>query len=304
MLRLWALFPKAHGYLYQIVERYGSRLADDPLECRLFNGAKVTCDLHDHIQRLIYFYGSYEPIETYIVRALLHPGMVVVDAGANIGQYTLLAAMEVGIHGQVHAFEPVPKNFKQLAAHVLKNNLTNIVHMSMIPLWYKPETLSLCLRADMADNAGAYSVGMPSEGGDVLSWVNCLATTLDDYVAEKSLKKVDFIKMDIEGSEWFALRGAVSLFSYCQPTILLEINRETCRMVGYEPEKLWEFLKPYGYHMWLVGNAPWTCRPLLSLGGVDRANVIFHIEPLPEMVTKGWSLKGILQSHRYNAGIF
>src|SRR5690348_6538247 len=60
-LRMWSRFPKAPGYLYQVVERWGARLAVKPLECRLFNGMTMRCDLRDHIQRQIYFSGAFEP---------------------------------------------------------------------------------------------------------------------------------------------------------------------------------------------------------------------------------------------------
>src|SRR5688572_5258274 len=139
LLRVWSRFPKAPGYLYQAVERWGSRLAVRPLECRLFNGARMTCDLRDHVQRQIYFFGAYEPIETYLFRLLLRPGMVVVDVGANVGLYTLIAAGEVGVRGEVHAFEPVPETFERLVDHVMVNGVADIVRANPVGLWHKNE---------------------------------------------------------------------------------------------------------------------------------------------------------------------
>ena len=121
---------------------------------------------------------------------------------------------------------------------------------------------------------------------------------LDDYVAEKNLGRVDFIKMDIEGAEWFALQGSSELLSRWRPTMLVEINRRTCRALGYEPELIWEFFKPYGYLMWAVGQSPDACRSLSSLAGVDIANVIFYTGRLPDEVTGGWSYKSVLRFHR------
>jgi len=83
--------------------------------------------------------------------------------------------------------------------------------------------------------------------------------------------------------------------------MLMEINRLACRGLGYEPERIWEFLKPYGYLMWSVGPSPEMCRSLSSLDGVDSANVVFHTSGLPDNVTKGWSYKSILRFHRGNA---
>jgi hypothetical protein len=124
------------------------------------------------------------------------------------------------------------------------------------------------------------------------------AIRLDDYVADRKLERVDFIKMDVEGAEFFALQGAKEVLSRWRPTMLVEVNRQTCRGLGYEPEKLWEFLRPYGYLMWAVGQSAETSRSLSSLDGVDLANVIFHTGQLPGTVTRGWSLKSALRFHR------
>src|SRR5262245_32273149 len=66
---------------------------------RTIFGAAVTLDLSDWVQRCV-FLGVYEPHETKWVRGYLRPGMVVVDVGANIGYYTLLASDTVGNDGR------------------------------------------------------------------------------------------------------------------------------------------------------------------------------------------------------------
>lgn len=295
LLRLWSRFPKAPGYLYQIVERLGPRLAVGLLECRLFNGVKMRCDLGDHIQRQIYFSGAFEPIEAYLVRYLLRPGMIVIDAGANVGQYTMIAAVEVGRHGEVHSFEPVPKNFRRLVDHVIENGLATEVRTNMVALWHRAGTVRLNLGSDEIGNDGGYMIGIPSEAVDT---VPSPSVRLDDYVAENELKRVDFIKMDIEGAEWYALQGATTVLTRWRPTMLMEINRLKCRALGYEPERISEFLQQYGYLTWVVGQSPETCRSLSSLDSVDSSNVIFHTGRLPDNVIRGWSYKSILRFHR------
>ncbi len=161
----------------------------------------------------------------------------------------------------------------------------------------RAETVRLNLGSDKA-SGGGYTIGVPSEAVDTVA---CPCIRIDDYVAENKLARVDFVKMDIEGAEWFALRGATALLGRWRPTMLVEINRLTCRALGYEPERIWEFLKPYGYLMWAVGRSPEMCRSLSSLDGVDSANVVFHTSGLPDNVIKGWSYKSILRFHRRNA---
>lgn len=294
LLRTWSRFPKAPGYLYQIVERWGARLGVEPLECRLFNGMKMRCDLGDQIQRQIYFFGAYEPIEVYLLAHLLRPGMVVIDAGANVGQHTLIAAGEVGRDGVVHSFEPVPKNFNKLVAHVLENGLVSTVKTNMTALWHRSETVRLNLASDKANNGG-YTIGIPP---DAMDTVTCPGVRLDDYVAENGLSRVDFVKMDVEGAERFALQGATGVLARWRPTILMEINRPACVALGYAPERIWEFLRQYGYLMWIVGQSADSCRSPLSLDGVELANAVFHTGPLPDNVVSGWSYKSVLRFHR------
>jgi FkbM family methyltransferase len=242
------------------------------------------------MQRQIYFLGAYEPVETYLFPLLLRPGMVVVDAGAHIGQYTLLAALEVGAHGAVHAFEPVPKNFDQLTFQVRENRLAPTVRANMLALWQEAGTLQLNLSAEQPSNPGAYTAGRPSRSVDS---VTCKAVSLDAYVSERDIARVDVIKMDIEGAEWIALKGARAVLARWQPTILMELNRPMCRALGYEPEQTWEFLKTFGYQMWVIGTSPRECRHLLSPPAEDFANVIFHTDALPNDVVAGWSLRSV-----------
>src|SRR6266516_72001 len=69
-----------------------------------------------------------------------------------------------------------------------------------------------------------------------------------------------------EGAEWFALRGATAVLARWRPTMLMEINRLACNGLRYEPERIWESLKPYGYLMWAVGPSPAMCRSLSTPG--------------------------------------
>jgi FkbM family methyltransferase len=299
-LRLWSRFPKAPGYLYQIVERWGARLASHPIDCRLFTGARLSCDLGDDVQRHIYFFGAYEPIEAQLFTFLLKPGMVVVDAGAHVGQYSLIAAKSVGPDGEVHAFEPVPATFARLEAHVTANGFASTVRLNRTALWRGNDELTVSLPLGEPKNSGAYTAAPLLSAIDRVS---APGVALDDYVERRGLRRLDVVKMDIEGAELFALEGATRSIARWHPVLLMEINEVACRRMGYEPARLWEHLAPYGYRMWALGQGPESCRVLDDLDGIHRADVIFHTQALPLTMTRGWSLKGILRSHRRLAGL-
>jgi FkbM family methyltransferase len=295
-LRSWPKTRIAPGYLYFAVERWGKHLAGQPLSCRLFNGCAMMCELREHIQRQIYFFGAYEPIESYIVHHLIEPGMIVIDAGANVGQYTLVAAQRVGFSGQVHAFEPVPGNLELLERHVGINRFADRVKTNACALWDDECNLSLNLGSDDLDeNATNYSV---SGQGAIARSVESRAVRLDDYVRLNNLDRLDLIKMDIEGAELHALRGARGVLEAYRPTILMEINRARCRDVGYDPEEIWELLRPLGYSMRAIVADPAQCHRLESLRALDRGNVLFFARPLPEGLWQGWSLAHVLADFR------
>ena len=115
-LQGWGRTNLVPGYFAWAVERLGPRLAggEDSLPSTLPNGVRIRCDLRDHIQRAQWFFGAYEPVDSYLVMKLLRPGMNVVDAGANVGQYSVLASTAVGPSGSVHAFEPIPTNLERI----------------------------------------------------------------------------------------------------------------------------------------------------------------------------------------------
>ena len=277
--------------------RRSTRFPASPIDrcgCRLFNGMTMVCDTREHIQRQIYYFGAYEPIEAYLFSRLLRQGLCVIDAGANVGQYTLLAAGAVGSGGQVHSFEPVPKNHQQLLEHLAINHVEARVHANPVCLWDRQTTLNLHLDAvDAEDNATNYSV--TDHGATVVS-IECQAETLDAYAVREHLPSVDLIKMDIEGAELFALRGAIGLLESSRPILLIEINRAHANAMAYEPEAIWDLLRPLGYQIRRIGHSAADSHPIQSLQGIDRANVLLHARPLPEGLWEGWTYKSILKS--------
>ncbi|CAN5810367.1 hypothetical protein BH23PLA1_BH23PLA1_01550 [soil metagenome] len=301
LLRAWGRTGIAPGRYYQAVEAWGRRLDGGTLRCRLFNGCEVDCRLTEHIQRHIYFFGAYEPIEAHLFERLLAPGMVVVDAGANIGQYSLIAGLRVGPTGRVHAFEPVPANFDRLNAHVERNGLSGIVRPNRLALWDAEADLTMHLDAeDRDDNATDYTLGQGhAEAADAASAdvVSCRTVRLDDYARAEGLERLDVIKMDIEGAELGALQGGIETLRRFRPRLLMEINRQRSRQMGYEPEAIWSLLEPLGYRIWTIGIEPEASGPLDSFDGLERVNVLLHVDDLPAEILGGWSLKGFMRQY-------
>ena len=106
-------------------------------------------DLRDYIQRRI-FYESHEPPQVAFFKRFLSAGDVVIDVGAHVGFFTLIAASIAGSEGEVHAFEPVPSNFAALEQNARLNGFGNVV----------------LNRAAVGAEEGEVTLGLPGEVPD------------------------------------------------------------------------------------------------------------------------------------------
>jgi FkbM family methyltransferase len=152
------------------------------------------------IYRLLYraFKAYTDRAERQLLRRILFAGRVVVDAGANIGIYSQFLSRCVGPTGTVHSFEPSPDNFKRLRAATSK--LSN-VRLNQLAVSDKTGESLLYISEELNVDHRAY----PREG-ETRRTLAIRSTRLDDYF--KPGERVDLIKMDIQGSELHALRGA------------------------------------------------------------------------------------------------
>ena len=136
--------------------------------------------------------------ERQLLKRMLSAGDVVVDAGANIGVYSQFLARCVGVTGIVHSFEPSPENFKHLQSATRK--LAN-VRLSQAALGECSRRSKLYLSDKLNVDHRTYATGEDSRRTVPIDII-----ALDDYF--KPGQRVDLIKVDIQGYELHALRGA------------------------------------------------------------------------------------------------
>lgn len=144
--------------------------------------------------------GSAEPFMGDLFERALSPGMVVLDLGAFVGRYSLFAARRVGPSGRVYAFEPDPRNFPFLAGNIAANGMQDRVLAFPYAVAERSGTKTLFL--DPAEGSGS-SLFFSRRRGVPGTPVQCVA--LDEFLDESLM--VDVVKLDVEGGEYWALRG-------------------------------------------------------------------------------------------------
>src|SRR3989344_56683 len=193
-------------------------------------------------------FGVYEPFETALFRVTIQPGMTVVDIGANIGYYMVIAAGRVGAEGRVIAFEPAPENFVALKKTIGANTFRNIDAYA-IAIADKRGVLDLHL---FDSNKGKHSlVKDAKDAKGFSSRVQVQTTTLDSFLSEHDIGHVDVIKMDIEGAESLALAGMHEALKQAK-FLFMEFTPTSIRKAGHDPQETLQLLRKAGFSLFAI----------------------------------------------------
>jgi FkbM family methyltransferase len=192
-------------------------------------------------------YGAYKAYgdraERQLLRKILFEGAVVVDVGANIGIYSEFLSRCVGPTGLVHSFEPSPDNFKRLYAAT--HNLSN-VRLSQAAVGERSGESKLYISDKLNVDHRAYTAD-----GDSRRAISTEMVALDDYF--KPGQRVDLIKMDIQGYELHALRGAKRVLQEnLDINLLLEFWPSGLEQAGVHWEELVQMLQSFNMELALV----------------------------------------------------
>ncbi|NNJ10349.1 FkbM family methyltransferase [Chloroflexales bacterium ZM16-3] len=186
---------------------------------------------------------AYEPHVAREFHALLRPAMRVIDLGANIGYYTMLAAAHVGPVGSVAAFEPDLANGALLARSVAANGFRNV---TLFPCAAASATAAVNLLLDDS-NGRLVAPGTPGAR-------RAQAVALDQLLGPAH--RVDLIKMDIEGAEGLALAGMQRIIAANRPTIISEFSPPALRAVSnMAPAEFLAQLRAPGYDLLVIDRA-------------------------------------------------
>ena len=256
-------FARATAALPFFPRRAVLRLGDVRFECDFALGPKV---------RDMYF-GAYEPEEVAAFRRLIHPGDTVVDAGANIGYFTAVAASLVGPEGEVHSFEPVPAYHERLT-RVRDLNPRYRLHLNSDALGAEEGRAEI--RVSGAGNLGWNTLVPELLSRDAAASTHSVRVRrLDQYLDEHAVGRLALLKVDVEGFELPLMRGFTPWFERRseRPAIVCEVAPGAYPPQGARVADLFELLARYGYRSYSLTKKR---RPIAPSDLHGTANVLFH----------------------------
>lgn len=187
-----------------------------------------------YIGRGLKKYGEFSEGEVALFRQLLHPGDLVVEAGANFGTHTVAMAKMVGDLGVIVAFEPQRLVFQAMVANVAFNSLANVITVQAGLGAYQGSIKVPVLDPSKGHNFGGFSISNHDTGEEVP------VRTIDSL----NLNRCRLIKVDVEGMECEVLEGARNTITRLRPVLYVENDRTE------HSQRLIALIQSFGYRLW------------------------------------------------------
>jgi len=240
------------------------------------NGCRLSTIPNDHgISAELLVFKTHEPLTTKLLKKELKKGMICLDIGANIGYYALLERKIVGSEGRVIAVEPSPLNFSYLKKNLRQNGFNDVEAFKFALSDSNGQVLFLI--AMNSNWSRVVDVKDPSLEGAI---INVPARSLDSFMTQYHLDKLDFLRMDVEGHEIKIFNGGRRTIENFRPILLLEIHED---LIGLkETVSFLQSLKSFGYNVSYFIPRSLDMPFIGSMNDVQEIDISHLIEKLTE----------------------
>src|SRR5579859_251483 len=197
----------------------------------------------------------YEPEVSRLFTQVLEPGDRVIDVGANIGYFAMLAASLVGGGGKVLAFEPDPSNISRLHNNRALNGFEQVEIIERAAL----DEIRAATFFPNASDSGGSALWDPThyphhkaDESDHAS-IDITGTTIDAEVERTGLTGIKLIKVDTEGADYLVLKGARRLLeTRSVPFVLCELHEFGLQQMGSSQEQFRAYMAGFGYDSFML----------------------------------------------------
>lgn len=234
------LFNSFKRFLYRTVyvhrlahsiDIISSKLGKRYVEKKIFENKMILDLLDSGLSRDLFHNGIREPESSYIYREFVAGCNGVMDIGANIGYFVLLASNK--INGKIYGFEPDPRSFELLKKNISLNNLEDKVDLYNIAigdnvgesLFHQEKSMNLS------------RIAKKEEDGLKINM-----TTIDDFVSDK---EISCLRFDVEGYEFFLLNGGKKLLQKKDLKIFMEVHPALIEEYGGNMLDFFELIKDF-----------------------------------------------------------
>ena len=258
ILGVWAVYHFLFQHLWtneSIIEIQGSKM---------YVNTDSLPNRYGEAVRYYITFRNWERLTTEMFKKVVKEGDVVVDLGAIMGYFTLLAARLVGKEGKVYAFEPAPINHSLLVRNIELNGYDNVVPLQKA-VSNVAGTVKLFISDEDIGNNTIYQYG------DDREFVEVESVALDEFFKDKE-HRVDVIKMDIEGAEMAAILGMDRIIKENKNLkIFAEFYPSLIRAMGYSPEDfVHKLMDDYHLSILPIGPLPRGMRSHPKISSVDE----------------------------------
>lgn len=205
-------------------------------------------DKFNSVSGIIVSHGSFEECELNVVFANLTEQSVFFDIGANVGLYSLSVAHQFK-DIEIHAFEPVPDTLFEFKKNLARNRLENKIILNHLAVTDKNGSVYI--------TANHHSSNYLTEAASTQCILEVECITVDTYVEKYSIKKIDFIKIDVEGKELSVLKGAKQALKSFKPILLVELIEKDSHFLDRKCDNYKEviaFLAELGYKYFIIDD--------------------------------------------------
>ncbi len=184
--------------------------------------------------------GTFEKNTIRRLKVVVKPGFHALDVGANFGYFSLLMASLAGADGHVWSSEPTRHYRERLLRHIELNQMKKRV--TVLPFGLSNADAKACIRVGTC-SATMHPVGDYAQPQEE----TILLRPLDPVASEIGIKRLDFIKIDIDGHEPSFFEGARSTIAAFRPAMVIEFNQPNLEVAGFHVDTLRKMLEGMGY---------------------------------------------------------